>query len=240
MILIYRDEGVDVLGAELLYDQLVARDFSVTFIDSDTLIESDSLQKAALLVIGGGRDLPYHEKLSGTGTEKIKDFVANGGSYLGICAGAYFATEEVIFDPDGPLRVVAKRSLRFFPGRSFGPAFGFYDYESEIGAQAAYMGNELYLYHNGGCYFEEVAHPAVKILARYEDLEQSPAALVKINYGKGCVILSGNHFERGVPHLQESNPHHGRIKEKLEKSEHKRIALFDKIMAQCGLSVPTF
>lgn len=61
-----------------------------------------------VLCIGGGFDLGYLKSLTITGCEKIKRFVENGGYYIGICAGAYFASDYLEFDLNGPLEVKVK------------------------------------------------------------------------------------------------------------------------------------
>lgn len=50
-----------------------------------------------LLCIPGGQDIPYSFELSGEGNRQIRKFVENGGRFLGICAGAYFASGEIDF-----------------------------------------------------------------------------------------------------------------------------------------------
>lgn len=73
----------------------------------------------ALLVIPGGRDLPFVEELSVKTkvTRRIAEFVQEGGRYLGICAGAYFGASEVKFDVGGNKEVVGKRDLVSEPRR---------------------------------------------------------------------------------------------------------------------------
>ncbi len=44
-------------------------------------------------------------------TRRIRDFVSEGGRYLGICAGAYFGSKEVRFDVGGPMEVKGDRDL---------------------------------------------------------------------------------------------------------------------------------
>lgn len=51
------------------------------------------------------------------------EFVTQGGSYLGLCAGAYYACARVEFEPGTPLEVVGDRELAFFPGIAQGAAF---------------------------------------------------------------------------------------------------------------------
>ena len=65
---------------------------------------------------GGGYDLGFIRALGGKGTKIVRDFVQQGGSYLGFCAGAYWACNYIEFDKDGPLQVVGERFLKFFQG----------------------------------------------------------------------------------------------------------------------------
>ena len=97
-----------------------------------------SERSCCLLVMPGGRDLPYVDRLRGKGNENISRFVRDGGSYLGICAGAYYGCSSVQFAQGDPLlEVVGPRELSFFKGISQGPVFAGFDYTSNEGALAA-------------------------------------------------------------------------------------------------------
>jgi len=153
----------------------------------------------SLFIMPGGRDLPYHLALKGLGNNQIRRFVENGGTYFGICAGAYYGAERVEFDPGFPLEVCGKRELAFFKGKAVGPAFGFgtFDYASNKGARAAKLitGNEtFYAYYNGGCTFEG-DFSNCKILASYAALPGCPPAIIECQVGQGKAILSGVHLE---------------------------------------------
>lgn len=50
-------------------------------------------------------------------------YVQSGGSYLGLCAGAYYASSQVEFEPGSTLEVVGDRELDFFPGTARGAAY---------------------------------------------------------------------------------------------------------------------
>lgn len=58
----------------------------------DTDIRAGKLAEFELLVVPGGPDAgeSYYEGLGERGFAAIKEFVAQGGSYLGSCAGSYF------------------------------------------------------------------------------------------------------------------------------------------------------
>ena len=73
-------------------------------------------QAAAAIALGGGYDLGFINALGEPGMSQIQDYVKAGGSYLGVCAGAYFACDYIEFDKGGPLEVCGERWLKFFPG----------------------------------------------------------------------------------------------------------------------------
>lgn len=71
-----------------------------------TCSQTNSLEEMVMLIMGGGFDLGFEKMLGQRGASIIREFVRCGGYYLGICAGAYFATDYVQFDLNGPLEVL--------------------------------------------------------------------------------------------------------------------------------------
>lgn len=51
-------------------------------------------QNPELLIMPGGKSWEYLKQLGVEGQKQIKDYVQDGGSYLGICAGAFFASSD--------------------------------------------------------------------------------------------------------------------------------------------------
>ena len=91
--------------------------------EARTLVDTLRQEERGILVMPGGRDKPYQECLGGEGVEAIKEFVGGGGHYLGICAGAYFASARVVFEKGTEMEVDEERDLRFFPGTTYGTLF---------------------------------------------------------------------------------------------------------------------
>ena len=205
-IAVYLDEGVD---ARLFREVVQGLPGHPKRFDRHSFLEEGWESELDLLVIPGGRDVPYHNALRGEPNRRIRRFVEAGGSFLGICAGAYYGSQEVIFEEGGQLEVLAKRELGFFPGRAVGPAYGngSFRYGTEAGARQARLlfGQETAeVYFNGGCYFEAAEkHPQVEVLATYDDLEGSPAAIISCQVGKGRAILSGVHLEKNPTFLHQ-------------------------------------
>ena len=120
-IFIYKDEGTDEfsfnelkLSLETHYQNLNIQKVDSNDIKRGILIQKNGLLNAKLFCIGGGRDLGYLKMLGTEGCEEIKNYVHLGGTYLGICAGAYFAADYIEFDVNGPIEVKGERILKFF------------------------------------------------------------------------------------------------------------------------------
>jgi glutamine amidotransferase-like uncharacterized protein len=243
VIYIYNDEGV---SKESL-DQTIASfkewningTYEIRTIDAATLLTGDWALDAKLFVLPGGADLPYLKKLKGTGDNVIKDYVSNGGSFLGICAGSYYASSYVEFDKGGQLEVLGNRDLRFFKGSAVGPILAKYDYKTNSGARAAIIKTNLpnlgYLktYYNGGGYFRNANdHTNVDLIAVYEN---NLPAIILIKNGNGNVLLSGVHFEYNSNSLDKSDIHLSKIKRELSQWDSQRKALFSSLMQKLGL-----
>lgn len=173
-----------------------------------TLIDTLRQEGEGILVMPGGRDKPYQDCLAGEGVQAIKEFVGGGGHYLGICAGAYFASGRVVFEKGTEMEVDEDRDLKFFPGTAFGTMFKGFVYNSEEGAHAVNLGDHgdgpVVVYYNGGCCFQAPElYDGVTVVARYEDLADKPAAVIKTGYGGGSVLLSGPHWEVGAEGARE-------------------------------------
>jgi len=238
-IAIYVDQGVDGMAlkqlVKCLHRDIDLSAYQLVRLGAQQLIEEDWEKNTSLFIVPGGRDLYYHMALKGRGNEKLRNFVANGGSYLGICAGAYFGASAIEFEKGGSLQVLGERELALFPGKAVGPAYGpnKYSYDSLKGIEAASIKTEreeIYLYFNGGCFFsEEEKYPGIKIFARYSELEKEPPAIVVCPFGKGKAVLSGVHFEYSACSLPADNVYIQRILPFLEQSEKRRTSLIQEI-----------
>ena len=197
-IFIYLDRGVDKTLAKILSNQF-EKDNCI-FINAKEVIQAKWLQSAHLFVIPGGRDIHYVSRLQPKGTDIIRNYTENGGNFLGICAGAYFASDYVEFDVGGSLEVLGKRELSFFNGKAIGPLFGPFYYHSNKSQKTIPVSYndkknsfKAMSHYNGGCYFEKIESDSYSVLARYSN---EHAAIVKCRVKKGIAILSGVHFEK--------------------------------------------
>lgn len=201
MVFIYDDEGVNqefLMHTKRMCTAHLDEDYRVESINATAIRAGAWTKDAALLILPGGIASPYAKKLQGQGNDQIKRFVAEGGSYLGLCAGAYYASSYVEYDKGGPTEVIAERELKFFKGKSVGPLR---QLTPENGGHCSVPLVTLYLkdtvnaslFYRQGCSFEiNEAHNDVKVIGRYDE---GLPALIHMSHGLGQVILSGVHFE---------------------------------------------
>lgn len=145
-------------------------DFCITTTSADEIKGGFLRNSCSLLVLPGGRDLPYHIDLSGAGNKEIQDFIHSGGSYLGLCAGGYYGADYIEFSKGDPmLEVCGERELKLFPGVAVGPVFPGFEYRTNAGARAISISltedmlqmlhlpkiaNRIKVFYNGGAHFD--------------------------------------------------------------------------------------
>ncbi|KAJ2363117.1 biotin holocarboxylase synthetase, partial [Coemansia sp. RSA 2607] len=139
-VLVYSGPGVSPNSQTFLMRtlrQFLSHRYAIIPVDQTMLRTQPWETKAALFVMPGGRDVPYTVELNGEINRRIRQWVENGGRYLGLCAGGYYGSGRCEFEPGTPLEIVGSRELAFFKGSCVGTAYPGYDYKSETGARAA-------------------------------------------------------------------------------------------------------
>lgn len=172
---------------------------SVSYCDAADILAGCLDQTVQLFVMPGGADLYYCEKLDGAGNDRIRAYVENGGSYLGLCAGAYYACSAIEWGKGTDQEICGPRQLAFYNGTATGPVA---EFMQSGGISGTWLHAADLLYHDGQTCFETktpyeggpvFSENAGQILARYKN---GGAAIVEIKPGAGRVILSSPHIER--------------------------------------------
>ena len=251
-ILIYRDYGCSDLNALEygLKEYFEPRGGTVDFTDAAGIIKKGSLNESVLaFFMPGGAGTPFRRKLEVLGNEKIREYVRDGGIYYGICAGAYYACRETVFEEDIPeLRIISSCGLNLVEGRAVGTLykeFGIRPYAKDAASTAAvnliWQDQEQHtVYYHGGPYFDLAANADPDILAVY-DTEKKLPAIIRQTYGNGQVILSGVHYEdkgavlqKTLHHLRLDSAEALQVAAKLSAGEPSRLRLFHKMMSLTG------
>eukprot|EP00761_Pharyngomonas_kirbyi_P003470 gb/GECH01003474.1/.p1 GENE.gb/GECH01003474.1/~~gb/GECH01003474.1/.p1 ORF type:complete len:286 (+),score=72.54 gb/GECH01003474.1/:1-858(+) len=192
-VLVYQDEGTDKLSVNSLCheieEDLDTAYYSVETVSSDYLLSGVRWEdETEMLVLPGGADRMFEEKLKGSGNRRIRTFVERGGKYLGVGAGGYYASSKVEFALGTKNEVSERRDLNFFDGTAAGPVYhsGFsYDFSRlptansmeiifssqdpssalsslssswPFSSSSSSSSSTLLLFYNGGSTFENVSN----------------------------------------------------------------------------------
>ena len=197
-VAIYSDRGVWSESVRAAGKMFPWMGYTVERVNAEE-IKNGVLENFQILCVPGGNMYQYAEDLSSKGIDHIRDFIHGGGGYVGICGGAYFAGERVIWRGDQ----LPMMSLNLFPSTAQGPYDEIIPYPdsgmckviivdsthpiTQTEPDSAWM-----LYYWGPALIpENVAD--VTILGRY-DITDQPMMLA-LEYGRGRAFLIGTHPE---------------------------------------------
>jgi biotin--protein ligase len=222
--------------------------YSILLVDTHLLLSEPWETSTILLVIPGGRDLPLHQQLGIKGAHRIHQYVQQGGRYLGICSGAYFASSYIEFEKNHPqYHIEGERHTQLFQGIARGSVYPGFQYNSENGAKIArvlmpslFPTHPIDLYFNGGCYFDLMSlsvsqREEIAVLGVYLDppvhlQPQQLPAVIECQVGSGKALLSGVHFEFDS-NLLGHHPN-ATLLQKLELSDPFRIPLVRYLLGE--------
>ncbi|KFH65277.1 hypothetical protein MVEG_08758 [Podila verticillata NRRL 6337] len=266
-VLVYSGEGTSrtsLAHTVRTLKALVGHHYDVMKIDSHGLLTEPWEESTSLLVIPGGRDIPYTKCLNGRPNDRIRAYVQAGGRFWGICAGAYFSSSHVVFEPKTPLEVEGPRELKFFSGECRGVVYPGFVYDSEQGASAVEIQlsgdlskeplgyNRTTVYFNGGGYFVDAEIiPDTEVLAWYTDNNGpesasshgstgAKAAMIACKVGQGLALLTGVHPEYDASHLDAGNPEYGplpNVVSRLLEQDKERVLLLRSLLTRLGLKL---
>lgn len=206
-IVIYKDEGVSEFGPECLMRFFAGH--TVQIADAQSLIDGAILKGADLFIMPGGADLPYCRKLNGIGNANIRTFVENGGTYLGICAGAYYGCSALEFHKGRKDEISGPRELSLTDAIAYGSLSDlapYYDLTLTTANAAKIVTNdrnEHTVFYHGGPAFRLPEDSGTTILARYAGIHGRPPAIIENRVGKGRALLLGVHLEMNADNLRD-------------------------------------
>ncbi len=155
-------------------------------VDENFIMSGKLVECCSVLIMPGGYTATYVSTLAGKGFENIREFVAEGGEYIGICAGAYIAAEivEVPGHPKGLGIINITNVRRSGMGLVNVKIVGLGD-----PVVKGYSGVVTMWYQNGPYI---IAGEGVDVSAVYEG---GCAAIVHSTYGRGKVVIFSTHPE---------------------------------------------
>ena len=176
--------------------------YNVSYCDANDIKAGILSEETKAFFMPGGASRYVADKLNGQGNANIRTYVSNGGSYIGICAGAYYACQRTEWHPEtGPVFSV-ENELAFFPGIAQGPVKTFTRNDLDLSFTVEKVNlktsnNEKIaaLYWGGPVFLPHENSDQYKVLARYADLLEQPAAIVRGIVDKGSYLLISPHLE---------------------------------------------
>ncbi len=258
-IAVYHDEGTGEFSRGALIQALAAAfagRAGVRRIDAVEICASDAWHAStALLAIPGGADLPYCARLNGVGNASIQRYVAAGGAFLGVCAGAYYACSRLGFEAESPDAITGTRELALVPGTARGALHALaapYALEhlrcaSVVALRAPGSAHERHaLYWGGPEFIPDPGADYTPLLTYVMPVGRPALAAVRCGFGRGRVVLTGVHaeimgcqFPIEVSRFGPDSFAHGmQLSAALERVEHERRELFDLLIEATGVSLP--
>lgn len=192
---IYAGDGV---ARDSLEDfQMALGEYNTSEISAEELRSTEWMNTCKLLVLPGGRDLPYCKDLHGKAVENIQAFLNNGGAFIATCAGAYFASSHVEFAKGTEIEVIGDRELSIFSGTSIGPYFKDFNYQKDterwLRLKCCDNASREVFYHGGGYFETSALQSNATIIGSYKE---GKAAMIKVDHqNNGVSLLSHVHFE---------------------------------------------
>ena len=193
-------------------------DFEVETVSGNE-IRSGALDDFDILVCPGGSGSPFDD-LGANGINRIRNFIEDGGGYLGICAGALYASDYFVwkgvpsFEPpfDEEIVMGTDMNLDLFPGVGYFPIeeisvhttmtkINIVDHNHPITDS---LPDHMHVFYAQSPYLEPHEDANVTILATY-DVTGEPAIVV-LQYGRGRVFLSAVHPEYEMDSDRDGNP----------------------------------
>ncbi len=160
--------------------------FKVRFINANTWSE-DKFYDVALWIHPGGQSATAATTMTHEQKSRLRKFVADGGGYVGFCAGAFIASAGIrkakgdVLKPVETFQLIPLLTTLYPEKRAEAVIY-----------PIDWLGTERYLYWEGGPYFEIEKQETVEVIARYSSGEP---VTVRNTYGKGRVFVTGLHPE---------------------------------------------
>jgi len=197
-IAIYSDDGTWIDGILALESFLDDNNIQSDRVYANDLNSGFSFDDYTGICFPGGYAFNYKLALSASGLINIRNFIDNGGFYIGICAGAFFASATVDWEGD-----VFPYQLELFAGIATGSIESIAKWDdyamTQIGLNhsnpiCSGLSESYNALYYGGPYFTAKPGVTFDTVAVWKDYNELPA-IINFEYGKGRVCLIGPHLE---------------------------------------------
>ena len=175
--LVYNGEGACHEDcAKAVFDIAQKAGFDPVYVgDQDT--DPNIFNGASVWIQPGGYASKAMSSMADSLKTNLKNFIKNGGGYVGFCAGAFVATELVGSTNNRGLGIISGNT------KLYGSGVNIY--------KTTWQGSERYLYWEGGPYFRNMP-TSVEQIGTYPN---GASSAVRTSFGLGRVWVTGLHPE---------------------------------------------
>lgn len=193
-----------------------------------------------------GEHSPFMTLLGREGNSRIRDYVENGGVFVGFCAGAYYACENISYQNPVGVSKSQRPGLDFFKATAKGPQphlgreiLDNDNWNDVIVTRLEYKNKKSQLEKVHVCYgngpaLTQIQDQDIKALAHYSQVPGKPVAVASKNVGKGLALFIGVHPEITSTHIEKDNALNNinvkRLIESLSPYEQERLVFWNDMM----------
>lgn len=145
----------------------------------------EMLEDAVIWIQPGGKSRNAANAMGSKMLSHIKEFIRNGGGYVGFCAGAFLSTPKIGTSTTKGLGIVSGKTILYKGNRTY-PSIEKVNFVTAEGVKTKDI------YWEGGPYFTSLGK-GVEVMARYSRTNQISS--VRTVFGKGRVAVTGDHPE---------------------------------------------
>jgi glutamine amidotransferase-like uncharacterized protein len=201
---LYLDSGVwdeCRTGTQSMFNEM---NCNYTSLNKDSILNG-TLNHYNLFIMPGGDMWKYRDFLTTAGMNKIKEYVSNGGGYIGICGGGYFAASKIVWHgwANEPRINISINGLGLFSGTADGPMENFAPTYEDAQCKIKIIDKNHPLckdvpdvikpYYSFGPNFIPNDPSNISIIGR--TINGDSTVIIAFQHYQGRVFLSGPHFE---------------------------------------------
>jgi glutamine amidotransferase-like uncharacterized protein len=197
-VAVYMDRGVWEAGATAFEHFLDWKGLTHERVDARVLNSTELQRRYRVLCIPGGYAYDYKLSILEAGERRIREFVDAGGAYIGICAGAFYASTKVHWEGAN-----YSYSLALSRGQAFGPleaispwpeyALTTISLNQHTPVTTVQQQSFTTLYFGGPSFIPD-PDMVIDTIATWDEHHDRPA-IIAFERGKGRVLLIGPHLE---------------------------------------------
>ncbi len=203
-IVVYADAGTNYQLNGNIVTALESAGIPCLVLDRSRILAAE-LQNIEATIMPGGYSTFQRNSLGNQGMNTLRQFVKQGGRFLGICAGGYVASRDVHWE-----KKHYPYPLELFDGTAEGAldSIAAWPRDSGVSLKLTEAGRlrglteeaEGTFYYKGGPHFH--GGTQCTVLATYPN---GSAAIISRPYGQGEVVLNGIHYERPAPQERDGD-----------------------------------